>query len=158
MTGAKRLTGRHVLLMLVGFFGVMLVANAAFVIVAVRSFPGESEKKSYLQGVRFNETLAARAEQERLGWRAEIAGFDRNHVEVRFFDVSGSPVVGLSVAGDLRRPAFNGADRALIFYETAPGVYRAEMNALAKGGWDLSGLAEDGRGGRFVFEARVSVK
>ena len=158
MTDAKRITGRHVLLMLVAFFGVMLVANTAFVFVAVRSFPGEAEKKSYLQGVRFNETLAARAEQEKLGWRAEIAGFDETHVELRFFDASGEALAGLTVAGELQRPAFDGADQPLIFTETALGVYRADVNALEKGAWDLSGAADDEAGRQFVFEARVSVK
>ena len=158
MTRAKPITGRHVLLMLVLFFGVMLVANAVFVIVAVRSFPGESEEKSYLQGIHFNETLAARAEQEKLGWRVEIAGFDRDQVELRFYSAEGAVVAGLAVAGDLRRPAFNGADQPLIFRETAPGVYRTELEALDAGAWDLSGVAEDELGQRFAFKARISVK
>ena len=36
------------------------------------TFSGEDERKSYLQGLTFNRTLAQRAEQARLGWRAEI--------------------------------------------------------------------------------------
>ena len=158
MARTKPITGRHVLLMLVAFFGIMLIANAVFVVVAVRSFPGEAEKKSYLQGLQFNETLAARAEQKKLGWRAEIVELGRESVEVRLFDEAGAALSGLAVAGDLRRPAFNGADRSLIFDETAAGVYRAEVAPLDLGAWDFSGVAEDGLGRRFEFQARVSVR
>ena len=53
----RGITGRHVLLMLVAFFGAILVANAIFITVALKSFPGESQKKSYVQGIRYKRNI-----------------------------------------------------------------------------------------------------
>ena len=44
----RKLTGRAVLLLLVGFFGVIFATNAIFITAAVRTFRGEDEAKPYL--------------------------------------------------------------------------------------------------------------
>ena len=59
----NKLTGRGVLLILAGFFGVIILTNAIFITAAVRTFRGEDEAKPYLQGVEYNRTLVRRAEQ-----------------------------------------------------------------------------------------------
>lgn len=157
MVDQKKLTGRHVLLMLIGFFGVMLIANVAFVTVAVRSFPGESQKKSYLQGLHYNQTLAERAVQKALGWRAEITRVENDLIEVRLF-AGGNALTDLTVTGELRRPASAGSDHALAFHEISPGVYRATPALLTSGAWDIEGLAKNARGQEFDFRARVIVE
>lgn len=162
MTKARELTGRHVLAMVLAFFGVMIIANAAFVIVAVKSFPGESEKKSYLQGLQYNNVLAKRATQAALGWRAEISRIETTVngglLEVRFFNARDAKLSGLTIKGEMRRPADDDADRALLFHETAPGVYQAATAPLAAGAWDVSGTAESISGDAFDFRARVLVQ
>ena len=69
----RTLTGRGVLFWLALFFGVVILTNAIFVTAAVKTFRGEDEQKPYLQGIAYNQTLARRAEQVELGWRAVIA-------------------------------------------------------------------------------------
>ena len=68
----KTLTGRGVLLWLIAFFGIIFATNAYFIMIAVKTFSGEDEQKPYLQGVEYNDTLARRAAQRRLGWRATM--------------------------------------------------------------------------------------
>ena len=68
----RPLTGHGVLVWLAGFFGIVIATNAIFITEAVRTFRGEDEQKPYLQGVKYNQTLAHRAEQAKLGWRASI--------------------------------------------------------------------------------------
>ena len=41
----KKLTGRGVLLILAGFFGVVILTNVIFITAAVRTFRGEDEAK-----------------------------------------------------------------------------------------------------------------
>ena len=60
--GTFELKGWHVLLILMAFFGVMFSVNGVFLYHAITSFPGEDVKKSYVQGLNYNDTLAVRAE------------------------------------------------------------------------------------------------
>ena len=46
-----KLTGRGVLLLVAGFFGVIIATNVIFITAALRTFRGEDEAKPYLQGV-----------------------------------------------------------------------------------------------------------
>ena len=72
----RELKGWHVLLIMLAFFGVMFSGNGVFLFHAITSFPGEDVKKSYVQGLSFNDTLADRAAQAELGWLAEAGLVD----------------------------------------------------------------------------------
>lgn len=158
MNTENKLTGRHVLLLLCAFFGVMVVANAAFVTFAVRSFPGESQKKSYLQGINYNETLAERKKQSTLGWRAEITQIAPSRIEVRMFDADNAPLTGLDVAGTFERPSHSGADQHFVCDESSPGVYATSLTALEPGAWNIIAVANRKEDVRFDFTARVFVQ
>lgn len=157
MKKQAELTGRRVLLLLCAFFGVMVVANAAFVTFAVRSFPGESQKKSYMQGIHYNETLAARTRQATLGWRAEITQLGASAIEVRMFDADDAPLTGLNVGGSIERPSHSGADQDFVCDERSPGVYAAKFTTLDKGAWKIAAIASGRDDARFEFTARVTI-
>lgn len=154
----RELRGWHVLTAMLLFFGAIIAINVAFSVVAVRSFPGEDERRSYLQGLRYNETLAERAAQKALGWQAGMVmtpqGADAQ-VKVRFTDRNGKPVDGLTVEGVLRRPATTRDDIPLIFRAQGDGVYTATPGAIAAGGWNFHGAAtrDDAR---FELERRMT--
>jgi nitrogen fixation protein FixH len=157
-----RLTGRRVLAMLIAFFLAIIIANAIFITLAVRSFPGEQEKKSYLQGLAYNDSLAAREAQEKLGWTAEIAGarlLDRRaEIILRFKSDADAPISGLAVSGRLARPADDKSDHALAFVATAPGSYSAVVDGLEPGAWRLTAAASNARGDRFALEKRLTLE
>lgn len=132
----RELKGWHVLLIMLGFFGVMFAVNGVFLYHAITSFPGEDVKKSYVQGLSYNETLAARAAQAELGWTAE-AGLQDDELIFRLRDRDGAPVSNLVVIGELRRFATQDADQAIIYSARANGEYVAEIDALAPGQWAL---------------------
>lgn len=135
------LTGRGVILLLCGFFGVIFATNIVFITLAVRSFRGEDEHKPYLQGVEYNHTLARRAAQAQLGWTAEIAatrlptGRVRLAVIVRGPD--GSARGGLALTGLLRHPSDENRDRLLAFHAVAAGRYEADLPGITPGAWDV---------------------
>ena len=136
----RPLTGRGVLIWLAGFFGLIFLTDAIFITEAVKTFRGEDEQKPYLQGVEYNHTLARRAEQLQLGWRASIdarrlkAGDIAILVDLR--DKDGGPETGARLTGELRHPADENRDRALIFSQISPGLYQARVPA-APGNWDV---------------------
>nr|WP_070958566.1 FixH family protein [Hyphomonas sp. Mor2] len=132
----KELKGWHVLLIMLGFFGVMFAVNGVFLYHAITSFPGEDVKKSYVQGLNYNDTLAARAAQAELGWTAE-AGLQDGELIFRLHDAAGAPLSNYTVIGELRRMATRDADQAIIYSARANGEYVADAGALAPGQWAL---------------------
>ena len=132
----KPLKGWHVLLIMLGFFGVMFVVNGVFLYHAITSFPGEDVKKSYVQGLNYTTTLAARAAQSELGWTAQ-AGLSNDEIIFRLTDAEGAAVSGQLVIGELRRRATQDQDRQLIFRARPGGDYTVDAAGLGAGQWQL---------------------
>lgn len=152
-TARGEVRGVHVLWAMLAFFGAVIAINIAFAVAAVRTFPGEDEPHSYLQGLHFNQTLAVRAAQARLGWSAALSRGADGAISVRLTDRSGLPVSGVRVAAAVRRPATDRSDRQLTFAETAPGLYVAPLH-VDPGAWEIKGVATRGDA-RFEFERRL---
>ena len=153
------LRGAHVLSALLLFFAAIIAINVAFAVMAVRTFPGEDERRSYTQGLRYNDVLRERRVQAALGWRVRSQlsqGPDGARLLVRVEDRAGAPVDGATVSGVLRWAPSEAGDRALTFMAMGRGAYAAELGALASGRWDLRARAEDEGGQALDFEAELT--
>jgi nitrogen fixation protein FixH len=149
------LRGVHVLWSLIGFFAFVIAINVAFTVLAVRTFPGEDVRRSYLQGLHYNETLAARRAQAALGWRASAAlapSAAGAIVEVRIRERDGAPLSHLTVRGVLRRPTHESADVSLEFTPRGGGAYVAHIGRLDAGQWRLRARAERANGAALDLE------
>ncbi|MEN9874292.1 MAG: hypothetical protein RL186_1189 [Pseudomonadota bacterium] len=162
-TSAKpfRLTGWHVLAMFGGLFGVMLAVNVLFVVLALKTFSGETDH-AYINGLKFNETLAARARQNALGWNMAL-GLERPVgggavLEARLTDKQGAPLVGAAMTGALARTTENKDDRALVFVEVGPGIYRANITDLRPGRWRFAATARIAGAPEFSTETTLSLR
>jgi nitrogen fixation protein FixH len=135
---AEGLQGRHVLLALSAFFGVMFVVNGIFVYAAMTTFSGGDTSDPYRKGLNYNATLKADERQAERGWRTEL-DYDAKtrKLELSFLDKAAAPVTGLSIRAKLSRPATAKQDRHIVLAETSPGVYDAAID-LAPGLWILS--------------------
>jgi nitrogen fixation protein FixH len=148
----KQLTGRHVLMIFCGAFGVIISVNLLLAYSAVSTFPGLEVKNSYVASQQFDERKAA---QEALGWtvRADAA---EGQVILRITDNDGNPVrvgaleavVGRAthVADDMR-PEF-------IFDGAA---YVAPIT-LADGNWNIRMTAQAENGTPFAQRVVLHVK
>ena len=143
----KGLTGRHVLLMIVGFFAVIIAVNAYFITAAVTSFRGEDVKGSYRQGLEYNETIAAREQQNALGWSfsANVMTDTSNaqHILILGKDKNGHVLEGLTFEGVLRHPTDLKQDRSITLRSIGKGKYKAALDGLS-GSWQLRATAHDG--------------
>lgn len=149
-----RIKGWHVLLGFVAFFGVVIAVDTGFIIMSVRSFPGQVSVTPYEDGLVYDRKLAQVAAQERLGWRASAAA-EPGAVVVELRDRAGSALTGLAVTGKLERPATEAGRLTLHFQEAGPGHYVARPGGLA-GAWDLTAVAFGARGERFEAERRLT--
>ena len=137
----KRLTGRHVFLLLLGFFGMTIAVNVAMSIWAVRTFSGEVATNSYLRGLHYNDTLAARQMQQAEGWHAVITALRDPHGAARLLLIlsgrDGQPVRGLTLEGVLSLPATEHEDKRFVLHESAPGRYEASLAPVRAAVWDV---------------------
>jgi nitrogen fixation protein FixH len=152
--------GWHVLSVLLCFFGVTIAVNAYFISAALTSSTGEYQKKSYLQGLRYNDVIAARARQAELGWTAELSAEpvkDGNYViAIRILDREAKPVDRLALSGELRRQVQAAMDRKLSFAPSGGGVYRAEAQSVMPGKWEVVIEAAD-TSAQSVFRAEKTL-
>lgn len=138
LTG-KPLTGRHVLYMFAGFFGLVFATNAYMIKVALTTHSGVVANEPYKVGLKYNDRLDAAAEQAKLGWQDAIVLSDRGEtLAVTFKDRAGNAVPGLKVAATLGRPATVAGDERLDLVETTPGTYEAAAGLKDPGAYIVS--------------------
>jgi nitrogen fixation protein FixH len=150
--------GWHVLAAMLAFFGFVIAVNVAFTIAAVRSFPGEDVRRSYLQGLHYNRTLAERRAQAALAWSATahlVARDEGPALEVFLADRRGQPIDTASLTGELQWPTDARFDRAVTFNPAGEGRYFARLGELPAGRWRLRARAHRGRAA-FDFESELT--
>lgn len=152
-TSAKgQITGRHVLIGVLLFFGLVIGIDAFFIAKAYSTFSGQVASNPYEAGLAFNRTLALRQREAALGWSAEVAVPEPGVVALRLKDRAGLPLSTLSLTGTLERPATEIGRQVLDFRPTGDGWYRA--SARLDGAWDLRATARNAKD-QFEVETRL---
>lgn len=132
-----RLTGRHVLAILVAFFGVVFAVNGVFLTLALSTHTGLVANEPYVKGLHYNDRIAAEVAQEQLGWIVDVGQLSsEGRISVSVTSAAG-PVRGLKAVAALGRPSTANDDRKLVLGEGAPGTYGATTAKLAAGAWLL---------------------
>ncbi|GAM98179.1 type cbb3 cytochrome oxidase biogenesis protein CcoH [alpha proteobacterium U9-1i] len=141
------------------FFAAIIAINVAFAVAAVRTFPGEDERRSYTQGLHYNDVLAERRAQTELGWRArsELARTSSGaRLIVHLADRAGAPIDDAAINAVLRWAPNESGDRSLRFTPIGAGAYAADLGALSAGRWELRARAEGLSGAALDFEAELT--
>lgn len=133
--------GRHVLMALGGFFGVMFLVNGIFFYYAVGTFNGFETMDAYRKGVAYNERIKTDVAQSARGWQSDIR-YDpaTGKLSLKVSDATGNPIAGLTISGEARRPVTDRNDHALTLSEIAPGQYESSLD-LAPGQWIIIAMA-----------------
>jgi nitrogen fixation protein FixH len=105
-------TGRHMLLIMLAFFGVIIAVNVTMAVFAGSSWTGFVVRNSYVASQEFNEKVAAARAQDALGWKADLSIAD-GHAVLKLADRDGAPLAMESAAIVLRNPASDADDRAI---------------------------------------------
>jgi nitrogen fixation protein FixH len=147
--------GRHVLLGLIAFFGIMLLANAIFLYLAVTTHSGGDTSNAYQKGLHYNATLEAAKEQAAGGWKNELAYDDETgRLTLKVLDQATAPITGLHVGAKLGRPATDREDRRVVLKETVEGTYAATLD-LTPGTWVVAiASRRDGEGPTSAFRLK----
>jgi nitrogen fixation protein FixH len=134
------LTGRHVLLWLVGFFCVVFAVNGWLVQAATSTFGGLETQSSYKAGLMFESEVARAERQQALGWHVDgklthgRAG--EAVLDVRVRDAQGVPVSGLSADATLAHPADARLDHVIHLSRIGAGDFHGQARGHS-GQWEL---------------------
>ena len=129
----RRFTGRHMALMLIGFFGVVVLVNAVMATIAERSFGGTVVENSYVASQRFNGWLAAARRQERAGWSLSVKS--REGTVLLALTRNGAPREG-AIAAMVNHPLGGVPERPLHFRPIGGGRF-VSRERLPAGRWQL---------------------
>ena len=157
----RKLTGRHVIIIVAIAFTMVLAANITFISLALGTFTGQVTEDPYARGLAYNDLLEEHAAQEALGWNAHVESETTDtitQVSIALTDINGFSVPGASVTVQFRRPTHEGQDSVITLMEEAPGLYTAGLTLAAAGVWDVRGRATRGDGERLDFEERIWVE
>ncbi len=155
----RKLTGLHVLLMLLVFFGVIIGVNVTMAKLAIDTLPGTEVDSAYSASLGYEKEIKEAHDQDARKWdvdaHVERSADGAAQLQVEAHDKAGKPVTGLNFEGRFERPTDKRADLAVALKEVGIGIYRGRVAEIAPGQWDLV-LEGDAAGQRmFLSKNRV---
>lgn len=162
-TPGFRLTGRHVLTILLSVFGVIFAVNAYMISQAIESFPGTVTESSYRDSQHFNAEIAAGHAQAARGWKVDAAadrmpdGHVRLTVDAR--DAKGQTIPGVTFKARLEHPANRAFDRHAVLAPTGgEGRFEGTVTDIAPGKWTLVVEGDGAEGRLFLSQTAIMLR
>lgn len=143
-------TGRHMAMIIVAFFAVVVGVNVTMATLARWSWSGLVVRNTYVASQEFNGKVAAAREQAALGWSARLDLAD-GRVEVALVDAGGRAVPLESARLNLRSPATDREDSSVAL--TRDGDAFAGKLSLRDGAW-VAEIVATAAGGREWHDTR----
>lgn len=125
-------TGRHMTMIMVAFFGVVIAVNLVMARYASSTFGGVVVENSYVASQHYNRWLHEAAQEKTLGWSAEARRLPDGRVSVK---VAGAPGE-VSLSGDAWHPLGRLPDQPLAFAAGPDGSF-VSTKAIPAGRWRL---------------------
>ena len=140
MSAKPVLTGRKVLLLLVGFFIIVFLVNGVMIHLALKTFPGVEDARPYERGLAYDREIAQARVQEERGWQAQGSFAPKSdgkaELVVSLTDRNGKMLSGLDVKAHLTSSIARKHDLDVALHEVSAGEYRVDVDA-ASGSWML---------------------
>ncbi|PBC04246.1 FixH family protein [Mesorhizobium sp. WSM3860] len=108
----REFTGRHMLLTILGFFGVVIAVNLTMATLASKSWTGLVVENTYVASQQFNKKAQEGRAQTALGWTGNLT-IARSEVRYSLSDATGKPVTLHGVKILFRHPAYEAEDKCI---------------------------------------------
>ncbi len=131
----REFTGRHMLIILICFFGVITAMNLTFAWFALGSWPGLLEQNGYQGSQSYNSQIAESRVQRELRWRSEIS-FSNGNLELIIKTPDGVTVSDLEIVAAVGRPTHELENSDILLAET-DGAYATTI-MLEEGQWVIA--------------------
>lgn len=151
----REFTGRHMLAIMLAFFGVIIGVNVLMATLANTSWTGLVVENTYVASQEFNEKARAGRAQAALGWKSEltIAG---GEVRYRLADAAGKAVALHGVKVLFRHPAYETEDETVVLSAGATQEFAAR-HTPKDGVWIVEIDADAGLAGPYREIRRIMV-
>ncbi len=132
-------TGKHMLFMMLAFFGVIIGVNLIMATFATSTWTGLIVKNSYVASQDFNAKLEKARTQDALGWTSS-ATLDGRELSLKIMDAKGKPLNALNVVARVYRPVAEAEDHDVALTAQTAGTYGAKVD-LNPGLWEVAIMA-----------------
>ncbi len=126
-------TGRHMLAIMVTFFGVVISVNMFMAYKALSTWTGLVVPNSYVASQHFEIDKQKRAEQAKLGWQVSLS-VDDNQLAVDLRDEKGATINDAAVMVRLTRPLTDRDDMTITLKGADAGRF-VSVETLPAGDW-----------------------
>lgn len=133
LTTTKPLTGWHMLMIFVAFFGVVFAVNIFMTVMAVRSWTGLVVEDSYIASQTFNADAASLKKAEALSV-SHLLHYENGKLHLSLQGADGRAITTDSVQISIGRPVDEHEDQKLIAIKTGDGQFEA-VTKLGVGAW-----------------------
>lgn len=152
---AGEFTGRHMLLILVAFFTVVIGVNVAMSVAAVTSWTGLVVENSYVASQEFNGKLQVAHQRDALGWKGGMA-YEAGELVFSLVGKDGAPIPLGDVTVEVSRPIGTKGDRTVNLALADDGTHRIGIS-LDKGIWNAAIVARVPGEADYEHRARLLV-
>lgn len=154
--GERHFTGRHMLAIMVAFFGVIIAVNLTMAYFARSSWTGFVVENTYVASQQFNRKAAEGRAQAALGWKPELT-ITGGEIRYRLIDDGGKIVAASEVTANFRRPVSDAQDQELVLAIQPDGAFSAPVD-LGDGAWIVEIHSEAGTDHPYRDVRRLSLK
>lgn len=152
----KEFTGKHMWLLVISFFGVIIAVNVGMATLAMRSWTGLVVDNSYVASQEFEEKRLAHEAQRAAGWQPVLT-YNAGAARLVIVDGADNPIDLGNVSIMLNRPVGGHDDKVLDLKRNADGSYEAAVD-LPVGLWEATVTAAETALGRFELRERIRVE
>ncbi|QJB70496.1 FixH family protein [Parasphingorhabdus halotolerans] len=148
----KTITGFHVTLMFVAFFGVIMAVNFLMAGLALGSFSGTVVDNSYVASQKYNQWLEESRKEAAHGWTVNEPVRVSDRLQMSVTGSSDTALSDATITAIAEHPVGRTEALSLTFEEKMPGQYTSN-EALPAGRWKLKiSISEGGRSFDLVGE------
>lgn len=153
MHAPRTFTGRHMTMILVAFFGVVIAVNLVMARAAIGTFGGTVVDNSYVASQNYNDWLEQGRAQRALGWDATLSR-DADGYLMATLTASGTALADASsVTATVRPPLGRAEVQRLQFVALGEGRYRS-LQPIGAGRQDVKLTVVRG-GDSALFDSEV---
>ncbi|PLP57690.1 cytochrome oxidase [Mesorhizobium loti] len=149
-------TGRHMLIITLTFFGIIIAVNMTMATLARSSWTGLVVQNSYVASQQFNRKAQEGRAQAALHWQGTLT-VTAGVIRYVLVDAAGKPVLPASVKVAFRHPAYDAEDRTIELTPEPGGAFSARQ-AVRDGAWIVEVDADVGRALPYRQVQRVFVR
>lgn len=132
----KKITGFHVTLMFIAFFGVIMVVNFLMAGLALGSFSGTVVDNSYVASQKYNEWLEESRREAAHGWTVSEPKRQSDKLELSIIEANGAALSDSKVTAIAYHPVGRTEAIDITFTENEDGKYTSNEH-LPSGRWKL---------------------